>query len=86
MLTQTWIDVANQWLKKAGDFALSTTGYAGPGGGTERDPVGTVYIGVSTPKGTYGERFSAPVGANREEVRSSAARRALNLLAEQLDA
>ena len=68
------------------DFALSTTGYAGPGGGTERDPVGTVYIGVSTPKGTYGERFSAPVGANREEVRSSAARRALNLLAEQLDA
>ena len=24
MLTQTWVDVANSWLKKAGDFALST--------------------------------------------------------------
>ena len=60
-------------------LAVSTTGYAGPGGGTERDPVGTVYIGVSTANDCFTERFSAPRGANREEVRRAATERALEL-------
>ncbi len=55
------------------DYAISTTGFAGPGGGTERDPVGTVYIGFSTPNGTQSLRFSAPTGATREEIRLAAA-------------
>ena len=61
-------------------LAVSATGFAGPGGGNEKDPVGTVYLGIATPSGTYGERFSAPEGATRDEVRRAAAWRAIELL------
>ena len=60
-------------------LAVSTTGYAGPGGGTKRDPVGTVYIGVSTAGDCFTERFSAPRGADREAVQRAAIARALEL-------
>jgi PncC family amidohydrolase len=60
-------------------IAISTTGYAGPTGATKRDPVGTVYIGIATAKDCFSERFSAPRGANREEVRRTATERALEL-------
>ena len=60
--------------------ALSATGFAGPGGGNEKDPVGTVYLGIATPSATYSERFSAPEGATRDEVRRAAAMRAMEML------
>ncbi len=66
-------------------YALSTTGYAGPDGGTERDPVGTVYLALATPNGTMSERFSAPEGSMRSEVRIAAAARALEMLCEYVN-
>lgn len=61
-------------------LAVSTTGFAGPTGGTPEDPVGTVYLAISSPQGTFSERFSVPSHHTREEIRSAAAQRALALL------
>ncbi len=35
------------------DYSISVSGIAGPSGGSEQKPVGTVWFGLSTPKGTY---------------------------------
>lgn len=65
--------------------AVSATGYAGPGGGTEKDPVGTVYLGIATEKAVISERFCAPLGSSREEVREAAIRRAAELILDTVD-
>ena len=61
-------------------LAVSATGFAGPGGGSDVDPVGTVYLGLATPSGVTVERFCAPAGADRRQVRSAAAVRAMERL------
>lgn len=35
------------------DFSISVSGIAGPGGGSDAKPVGTVWFGLSTPTGTF---------------------------------
>ena len=65
------------------DAALSVTGVAGPDGGTEDCPVGTVFIGCFF-KGKTVIEHHIFVG-NRQEVREAAAKRALSLLIEQME-
>lgn len=70
--------------KFGADFALSTTGVAGPSGGTEKTPVGTVFIALHSPAGTRAIRFQAKNNALRAEIRTQAVAAALALLAENL--
>lgn len=50
--------MARSGAKKLGvDYCISTSGVAGPEGGTDEKPVGTVWIGVATPDNTYSKQF-----------------------------
>ncbi|MBQ9778785.1 MAG: competence/damage-inducible protein A [Clostridia bacterium] len=55
------------------DLAVSTTGFAGPGGGTEQDPVGTVYIAVASKNGVSSRRLSLSPLRDRSYIRTVAA-------------
>ena len=52
------------------DVGISVTGLAGPGGGTEKIPVGRVFIGIATGEGT--EVLSLSLPGTREDVRRAA--------------
>lgn len=61
------------------DFGISATGFAGPCGGNEKDPVGTVYLGISTASDVSIYRLSFG-GCSREEIRSGTASLAAKML------
>ena len=47
----------NVRTKFSSDFSIATTGYAGPTGGTEDNPVGTVFITINSSKGSMTEKM-----------------------------
>ncbi len=52
-------------------IGISTTGIAGPGGGSESKPVGTVWFGLADENGI--KTFTRIIGGDRERVRAMAA-------------
>ena len=59
------------------DYAIATSGIAGPDGGTEEKPVGTVWIAWATPEGTVAERYQFGVARLREQITQRAVTMAL---------
>lgn len=57
------------------DFAIATSGIAGPTGGSKTKPVGTVWIAWATPDGTTAECFQ--LGKLREQITDRACMKAL---------
>ncbi len=64
------------------DIAVSVTGIAGPGGGTEEKPVGLVYIGIATKERSDAVRFYFT--GNRQKVREQSAKNALHMAITEL--
>lgn len=64
------------------DYALAVSGIAGPTGGTETKPVGTVYIGVKTP--TSQEVYHCVFDGDRNSVQEQSTAFAIRKLEEYL--
>ena len=60
------------------DLGLASTGIAGPTGGTDEKPVGTVFIALAAPEGTEVERFK--FSGRRDQITGLTAQTALNWL------
>ena len=67
------------------DYAIATSGIAGPTGGTADKPVGTVWIAWAMPKGTIAKCFHFGVAREREQITQRAVTAALVELIKSLN-
>lgn len=81
---QVAMEMAEGIAKTAGtNIGMSTTGVAGPDGGTEEKPVGLVYIGLYIDGKVVAKKFN--FAGSRERIRSRAVAAALNWLRLELN-
>ena len=66
---QTVLEMANGVRKLLNtDYAIATSGIAGPTGGTAEKPVGTVWIAWATPEGTEAKCYHFGAAREREQI------------------
>ena len=65
------------------DIAVSATGLAGPGGGTEAIPVGTVFLGISTAERTV--TIPLRLSGDRARIRELSMKNALDALRREVE-
>ena len=81
--TEVSAEVVKQMAKSVlekfdADFAVATSGYAGPTGGTNKNPIGTVFIAIASVVGVVVSRFI--FSGNRQSIVNQASESALSLL------
>ena len=64
------------------DYALATTGNAGPTKGDSDAEVGTVFIGLATPEKVYSKKFF--FGSNRDQVVESSVNKAFEMILKEI--
>ena len=69
-------------VPRGADYALATTGFAGPDGGTEENPVGTIYIAIARQGETLVKRIS--LFGDRARIREIATLHAFDMLRRKL--
>ena len=64
------------------DYAISTTGNAGPTKGDSDAEIGTVFIGIATPKQVYAKKFN--LGNHRDKVIGKAVSKSIEMIRAEL--
>ena len=64
------------------DFSLATSGYAGPSGGTKKNPIGTVFIAIATEAKLVSSKFY--FSGSRQSVVNQAADEGLRMLIDKI--
>ena len=64
------------------DFAIATTGNAGPTKGDSDEPVGTVFVAISTPERSFAQKFT--MGNHRERIVQKSVNKAFELLQKEI--
>ena len=82
---ETAISMALGALRVLGaDWAAATTGYAGPGGGDERYPVGTVCFAVVSPKHRVYHTGCLHLDGDRADIMMQAAESVVNAISNRM--
>ena len=83
---ETALEMARGVRERTGsDIGISATGIAGPGGGSEETPVGTVFLGISTKDGDSWRKLSLSSRRSREFIRIVSATNAYDMVLKYIE-
>jgi nicotinamide-nucleotide amidase len=83
---ETALEMARGVRERTGsDIGISATGIAGPGGGTEETPLGTVFLGISTKDGDQWRKLSLSSRRSRDFIRIVSATNAYDMVLKYIE-